>query len=194
MIVNTFSKESKSMNRQNATKDIIAYSFKYLARENEIDKISITDIMDQTDFRRQTFYDHFDDKYDLITWIFSYETSKLIQSLTVWEKWQEGLLYLLNYLEENSNYYKKVFSNMKFDSFKEYFAYYIRKIVKKVVNDYFRIHVISNKNQAIIETTADFYAYGLSEMLYRWVLGGCELNSEMYHKIIIQVIGYRTQP
>ncbi|EJG5877273.1 dihydroxyacetone kinase transcriptional activator DhaS, partial [Listeria monocytogenes] len=43
------------MNRQNATKEIIAYSFKYLAREKDIDKISITDIMDQTDFRRQTF-------------------------------------------------------------------------------------------------------------------------------------------
>ena len=117
-----------------------------------------------------------------------------ILQFTVWEKWQEGLLYLLNYLEENSNYYKKVFSNMKFDSFKEYFAYYIRQIVKKVVNDYFRIHVISNNNQAIIEATADFYAYGLSEMLYRWVLGGCELNSEIYHKTIIQVIGYRIQP
>ena len=83
------------MNQQNATKEIISCSLKHLTSEKAIDKISITDIMDQTDYRRQTFYDHFDDKYDLITLIFSHEVSELIQSIMKWEDWEEALFLLL---------------------------------------------------------------------------------------------------
>ncbi|MDN6398475.1 MAG: dihydroxyacetone kinase transcriptional activator DhaS, partial [Alkalibacterium sp.] len=99
------------MTQKNTTKEIISYSFKKLACEKTIDKISITNIMDQTDYRRQTFYDHFDDKYDLITWIFSYEVSELNELISIWEKREDILFYLLTYLEENKTYYKKIFLN-----------------------------------------------------------------------------------
>lgn len=191
MVVNKLLKGSQKMNQQNATKEIISCSLKRLASEKAIDKISITDIMDQTDYRRQTFYDHFDDKYDLITWIFSHEVSELIQSIMNWENWEEVLLLLLEYLEENKKYYKKIFSNIKLDSFKDYFMYYIKQGIQNISDDYFQTHLIADNNQTFIEATTDFYAYGLSEMLYRWVLEDCEPDSGSYHEVLIQVIHHR---
>ena len=116
------------MTQNNTTKDIISYSFKKLTCEKAIDKISITNIMVQTEYRRQTFYDHFDDKYDLITWIFSYEVSGSINLISIWENREDILFYLLTYLEENKVYYKRIFSNTQLDSFKDYFIYYINFI------------------------------------------------------------------
>ena len=92
------------MDRQNETKELIASSFKYLVCNKPIDKISITDIMNQANFRRQTFYDHFDDKYDLVTWIFLYEITELTRSSFHWENWEQVLFLLLNYLEKNKKY------------------------------------------------------------------------------------------
>jgi probable dihydroxyacetone kinase regulator len=176
------------MNQQNATKDIISCSFKHLASNKAIDKISITDIMNQSDYRRQTFYDHFDDKYDLITWIFSHEVSQLTQLIMKWEKREDVLFFLLTYLEENKQYYKKIFSNAKLDSFKDYFVYYIKHCIHDIAADYFQTATLCDNNQAYIEATTDFYAYGLSEMLYRWVLEDCNPESADYHTLLIQII------
>lgn len=40
--------------------------FKKLANQNNISDITIKDIMDDCGLKRQTFYNHFVDKYDLI--------------------------------------------------------------------------------------------------------------------------------
>ncbi|MDN6290875.1 MAG: TetR family transcriptional regulator, partial [Tetragenococcus koreensis] len=106
------------MKQQNDTKKVIANAFQELTTKKAIDKISITDIMKQADFRRQTFYDYFDDKYDLVTWIFYYDLFERIQPIITWEKWEELLMHLLIYLEQNKEYYKKIFLNKKLDSFK----------------------------------------------------------------------------
>ncbi|WP_414839130.1 TetR/AcrR family transcriptional regulator C-terminal domain-containing protein [Carnobacterium sp. TMP28] len=179
------------MNQQNTTKKIISCSFKNLSNKKEMDKISITDIMDQTDYRRQTFYDHFDDKYDLITWIFSYDVTDLIQHLMKWQNWEEVLFHLLNYLEENRVYYKKIISTIKLDSFKDYFIYYIKKSIQSLADDYLQTHPISDGNSVLIKTKIDFCAYGLSEMLYHWVLEDCDPTATDYHELLITVIYFK---
>lgn len=176
------------MTQNNTTKEIISYSFKKLTCEKAIDKISITNIMVQTEYRRQTFYDHFDDKYDLITWIFSYEVSELNELISIWEKREDILFYLLTYLEENKTYYKKIFLNMKLDSFKDYFIYYIKKEVQTIMKDYYKKHIHSEYNQSAMEITTEFYAYGLAELLYRWVLKDCVPQTNNFHKLLTQAI------
>lgn len=181
------------MNQQNKTKELIASTFKDLTNEKAIDKISITNIMKRADYRRQTFYDYFDDKYDLVTWIFHYDLSKLIQPIMSWENWERILFLLLNYLEENKDYYKKIFLNIKLDSFKAFFIYSIKQIFTKLTDDYFQEKFISINKTQITQTATDFYSYGLSETLYHWVLENCEPNSKIYHKMLVQIIEYRNQ-
>lgn len=181
------------MIQNNITKEIISCSFKQLTNEKAIDKISITDIMNQTDYRRQTFYHHFNDKYDLVTWIFSWEVSELIDLISNWEQRENVLLFLLQYLEENKIYYKKIFLNIKLGSFKDYFVYYIKQEVKKITNDYLRTLTVCDITHTSVVATTDFYTYGLSEMLYRWVLEDCNPNANNYHKLLIQAIPYKFQ-
>lgn len=176
------------MVQKNDTKEVIACAFKDLSSEKAIDKISITDIMKQADYRRQTFYDYFDDKYDLITWIFSYELSKKIHPELGWEKWDDFLFLLLEYLEENQEYYKKIFLNIKLDSFKGYFIYCIKQTLIRLSDDYFEGEMLSQKKARMVETTIDFYSYGLAETLYHWVLENCEPNSKDYHELLVEAV------
>lgn len=176
------------MDRQNETKELIASSFKYLVCNKPIDKISITDIMNQANFRRQTFYDYFDDKYDLVTWIFLYEITELTRSSFHWENWEQVLFLLLNYLEKNKKYYKKLFLNVKLDSFKDYFTYTLKQGVQHLADEYFEQNNQIIEQVEMTEVTINFYAYGLSQLLHEWVLGGCLPPSDAYHKLLTQVI------
>ena len=54
------------MPESNLTKKAIALSAKELTKEKPYDKISISDIADRCGIKRQTFYYHFQDKYELL--------------------------------------------------------------------------------------------------------------------------------
>ena len=51
------------------TKKRIAKAFALLLEKKEFDKISVSNIMELSGIRRQTFYNYFLDKFDLIEWI-----------------------------------------------------------------------------------------------------------------------------
>ncbi len=52
------------------TKRQLASSLKKLMVEKPFEKISISDICDDCNLNRKSFYYHFKDKYDLVNWIF----------------------------------------------------------------------------------------------------------------------------
>ena len=54
--------------KRKTTKEILAESFRELAENRPVDKITIQEIVDNCDFSPATFYRHFRDKYDLIAW------------------------------------------------------------------------------------------------------------------------------
>ena len=55
-----------------ATKNLIAQSFIELSKIKNIDKITIKDIIEHCGLPRTTFYNHFQDKYALIVWIYDF--------------------------------------------------------------------------------------------------------------------------
>ena len=48
---------------------LLAESFKELAQKQPIEKITIKEITDKAGVIRPTFYNHFQDKYELLEWI-----------------------------------------------------------------------------------------------------------------------------
>ena len=45
-------------------------ALKQLARKKPFDKISVSDITAVSGYNRQTFYYHFQDKYELLNWVY----------------------------------------------------------------------------------------------------------------------------
>ena len=64
------------------TKRALATSLKKLLSQKELTKIAIKDITDDCGVKRQTFYYHFADVYDLIEWIYTL-TKSLNQLLMI---------------------------------------------------------------------------------------------------------------
>ena len=93
--------ERKPTTAADRTKYALANALKELMAQKPIDKISIHDLTERCGIRRQTFYYHFEDVYDLLRWMFQEEAVALLKQHDGMLLWQEGLLQLFHYIEDN---------------------------------------------------------------------------------------------
>lgn len=93
--------EKKKYAVSNQTRQAMANALKELMAQKPIDKITIRDITDLCDMRRQNFYYHFQDIYDLMHWMFQQEAVSLLEKYEGALLCQEGLLEVFRYLQAN---------------------------------------------------------------------------------------------
>ena len=79
----------------------IAQTLYELLKHKSLDKITVKELVDTCNISRQSFYYHFQDIYDLVRWMFQQEAVSLLRQHDGALLWQEGLLQLLRYIEEN---------------------------------------------------------------------------------------------
>ena len=118
------------------TKKKIAKAFKKVLTEKEFEKISVTNIMEEACMRRQTFYSHFLDKYELMAWIFKTDLQEqIIDNLNYISG--IGLLHEVFYFfEQNRQFYAELFSVHTQNDFLSYFQDYCLEMVVKIVAEY----------------------------------------------------------
>lgn len=95
------------MKKSIITQKIIAKAFKDLMQSNAYHQISVSDIMQTAKIRRQTFYNYFQNQEELLSWIFENDFAELINDNLDYYGWQNELLLLLRYLDENQIFIKK---------------------------------------------------------------------------------------
>lgn len=69
---------------KNAVDTLLAESFKELTLKQPIEKITIKEITDKAGVIRPTFYNHFQDKYELLEWIIM---TQIIEPITASSEW-----------------------------------------------------------------------------------------------------------
>lgn len=120
------------MRKSVITKKIIAKALKDLMKKEDFSKISTANIMTLAGIRRQTFYNHFADKYELIEWIFEFELSEQVSDNLDYLHWKTTINTLLNYLQSNKLFYKKAFDISGQNSFNSFFTSKCLEIVETI--------------------------------------------------------------
>ena len=82
--------EKRTYATSDQTKHALASALKELMAKKPIDKITIHDITERCGIRRQNFYYHFEDVYDLMRWMFQEEAVSLLRQHEGTLLWQEG--------------------------------------------------------------------------------------------------------
>ena len=89
----------------NHTKEVLAEALKTLMKTTPINRISVTDISGSCGLKRQTFYYHFDDKYQLVNWIFDQEILEEVSPFLTYEKWPKALEMVFTLVEKEKSFY-----------------------------------------------------------------------------------------
>lgn len=157
------------------TKEAIARALRELAQTRPFGEISVQDIVRQCKVSRKTFYNHFEDKYQLVNWIFNHEIGNWLVAETTLEDWPKGSLALCRYLRENRVYYKNVLHFEGQNNLKEYLYALTEQQIKALLQELGAAKTISPEDLSFI---IHFYYHAFIGELSVWVRQNMEDSPE----------------
>lgn len=170
------------------TKKLLADSFRELVLTMPFQKISIKMITDKAGVIRPTFYNYFQDKYEVIEYLFDTDVKLHVQTLLDAGREPEAIKVMFVCFEKNMRYYKKLFALEGQNSFEDYFRKYIHDTYLQILNR----HPIRQFPSPLItsEVLAHFNATIHIEMLKMWLNHTPPLSAEEMYQAYR--IGIRT--
>ena len=172
--------EKRTYAASDQTKHALAAALKELMAQRPIDKITIHDITERCGIRRQNFYYHFEDVYDLMRWMFQEEAVSLLRQHEGTLLWQEGLLQLFRYIEENKAVCLCALRSVGREHLKRFFETDIHAIIHRTVEQFgHEVGAISaGATESDVELVTHFYVVALTGMLESWLLGEIDRTPE----------------
>lgn len=151
------------------TKKAISAGLKELTKSKSFDKITIHDITETCGLNRQSFYYHFQDKYELVDWIFYNETISIIIDDLSFENWDQKILQMLEKMKSEDYFYKDALRSSSGESFKEYIYKIAAELFYDIVDSIDTNHLYEEQDRRFI---SEFYAYGIGGIINNWALKG----------------------
>ncbi len=168
------------------TKHALAAALKEAMAQKPLDKITISELTSACNMRRQSFYYHFEDIYDLLRWMFENEAVALLRQQEGALLWKEGLLQLFRYLEENRAVCLCALRSLGRDHIKRFFESEIYGIIHLTIEQLAdEIGVRGHLDSFVdVETLTHFYVVALAGIMESWLLGEIDRTPEQ----LIQVV------
>ena len=172
--------EKRTYAASSQTKHALAAALKELMSREPLDKITIRSLTERCGIRRQNFYYHFEDVYGLLRWMFHEEALSLLEQHEGALLWQEGLLQLFRYLEENRAVCLCALRSLGRDFLKQFFQADIRAVLGRTVEQIGREIGALNPNAPPADTVmvTDFYVVALAGIVEGWLLGEIDRTPE----------------
>lgn len=148
------------------TKRALAASLKKLLEQKPLDKITITDITEDCEVNRQTFYYHFQDIYDLIEWIYTSEATKALGEKRTYDTWQQGFLRVFEYLQANRTFVVRTYHSVSREHLERFLYSEAYLLLMGVVEEKAAGAPIRESDKAFI---ANFYKYGFTGLVLDWI-------------------------
>ena len=83
---------------------LISDTFSELVKTQDVDKITVTMLIGECHISRQTFYYHFQDKYELLSWIYYNENFSRITEDITFDNWDQKILEMLQIMEKRRRF------------------------------------------------------------------------------------------
>ena len=165
--------EPRTYSSSEQTKQELAQALKELMQEKPFERITIHDLTERCGIRRQTFYYHFQDIYDLLCWVFRQEVMPLLENREGPLLWQDGLLKLFHYLDANRSVCLSALQSSGRTYLKRFFEAEIETIVRNAIQEIGAttgaLYAVSSEDDIAFMT--HFYTVSFAGILESWLLG-----------------------
>ena len=174
--------------KRKTAKELLAESFRELAGQKSIDKITIQDITENCGYSTATFYRQFKDKYDLIAWDYARKAEAIMAQLSEKDaSWKQTLMNWAEYFQTEKDYLANLFLHTSgHDSFIQYMT--------EIHYRAFAIHLlVISKLKELDEKTsllARTYCLGTVYLSCEWIIGKYDVTpdelAEIYENAVPQ--------
>ena len=156
------------MEKRELTKALLAESFRDLVQEKPFDKITVRMITDSAGVIRPTFYHYFQDKYEVIEWLFEEQVAKPVREMVEDGKFGKAAMELFTKIGEDRKYYRKILDITGQNSFVEVLNEKVYEILYAYIHAHRNqsIRLPAGLNDALI---SKYYTLITVEIIIEWI-------------------------
>ena len=151
------------------TKRQLAGALKKLMNKKPFDKITVKELLAECEISRPTFYYHFEDIYSLMEWMFNTEMIDLLRRSEDCLTWDEGILLLLQYVQDNKRVCVCAYESVGYDTLKRMFFGSARAMLSRFAD------TLLSDIDAVpehVDFILDFYTQAFASCLLEWIQSG----------------------
>ena len=160
------------MIQKSDTKIMLKESIMDIMKKKPLEKITIRDITANCSMRRESFYYHFADKYELLQWIYEDEVyDKLVSDFEGPGSWEYIVKRCLDYIEFykcNSNFIREALKDTNQNGFHTSLVSCTSRITAEHVKYYLRTDKLTQEMDYYIK----YYANANVGLCEEWILKG----------------------
>ena len=179
--------EKRTYGASHTAKQEICIALKHLMAQKPLNKITIAEVMRACGMARQHFYYHFEDIYDAVRWMFDEEAMALLREHEGVMLWQEGLLQLFHYLQDNRAVCLCTLHSLSRAHLKRFFQRDIYAIIQSTIQSIAAelCYQASGRELALL---TEFYVGALVSMVEDWLQGEIQESPEELIHLVDQLL------
>lgn len=173
------------MSSSSITERALADSLKKLMKSYPINRIHVQMITDDCKLTRHTFYNHFQDVYELLGWIYENEVIEDLEKCCNLAHWKDGIHLVLQYTVENRVICLNTFRSLGRDHLESFLYEVFNHVLTGIIADI-------TKNMAVEEKlkseTAEFYADAVTGIFIAWLKQGLKQDPDVIEDWIEKMV------
>lgn len=164
--------EVSILSNNETTAQLIARGLKDLLKKKDLDKIRIKEITDEVGLMRPTFYNYFQDKYEVVEYIFYHEVLEPIRPFLQNGLNREAFHFMVLAIQKDFDFYRREIMRSSQNSFRE--------ILTKSMHDFF-LPILREKFKEPVhplltpENITEYYINIFLFVLTKWLLEGRDI-------------------
>ncbi|MGN0131945.1 MAG: TetR/AcrR family transcriptional regulator C-terminal domain-containing protein [Lachnospiraceae bacterium] len=149
------------------TKKALAASLKKLLLQKPISKITVTEIIEDCNVNRKTFYYHFEDIYALLTWMLEQEAFDIAKKFDPETEFEDCISFAMDYVDSNKHLLNCIYNSIGHDELKRFLYNDFVGIMGSKINQMeasMNLHIDENARRFMTE----FYTNAVAGTLIGW--------------------------
>ncbi len=142
------------------TKLWIAAAMKRLMAAKSLEKIRVTEICREAEIERPTFYYHFQDKYELVAWIF-FQDADMTDVLSV-----ESAAASMKKMRQEMLFYRRAYEDSSQNALWQYMLEYFAERYTRLAKEKLGVEQLDTR----LKYSVRLYCYGCVGMTREWIL------------------------
>lgn len=161
------------MSYSQITKNALARSLKKLMLTVPLNKITIRQITADCGVTRHTFYNHFQDIYELLGWVYRTEVIEGLEPYRNYTGWKQGFLSVLRYTQKHKTMCLNTFHSLGREHLEKFLYDVIYGVAIEVVRELAQDRDVSQRAE---QEVADFYALAVRGQVVEWLKAGAHTD------------------
>lgn len=166
------------------TRYVIANSLKELLESKRFEKITIKNIVEHCGLNRQTFYYYFQDKYELVNWIYDTEVDDYLIVPKSREDGYFNITVVIKRIYLNKAFYRKILTSDNSQDFRNHMLSQMRKHTRNLIEYNTRT---GNADNALREFCIDYISYAYIGTIFRWIENDTGMSPETLSKFLFSL-------